>query len=225
MATSRPNKSVINGLTCLQILAGRGCPVGCRELARETGEDPAVINRLLGTLEIMGMAEKTPERKYRPGPALHVLAAQSLRGSKLLPASLPLMDDFLRDGFAVSVGVLWKDQICFLVHARPQQKLISGIGTYDLKPAVESSAGIAILATRSKRMWPKKTRNSIALAKKHGYGELRFPNGEISLGMAVGHPAVAGLAISCRFKSDNKRLDAVERLRTVAETVTHLIGE
>lgn len=225
MTTSRPNNSVINGLTCLQILTSRNKPTGCRELAREINEDPAVVSRLLGTLEMMGMAEKTSERKYRPGPALYILAAQSLRGSKLLPATLPVMDDFLRDGFGISVGILWQNQICFLVHARPEQKLITGIGAYDLQPAIESSAGIAMLARQAKKSWPRKAKPAISEAFTNGYGKLIFPGGETSLGMAVGNPAVAGLAISKIFKNDAACMKALERLKSAADAVTRLIGE
>ena len=221
MTTSRPNNSIMNGLACLQALALGKRAVGCRALARDLELDPTVVNRVLGTLALLGLAERTPNRKYRPGPALHVLAVQSMRGSCLLPAVLPQMEAFLDDGYAVSVGVLWRESICFLLHARPGQSLMAGIGTHDLRPATDSSVGIALLALRSKAEWPQGSRGAILQAERRGYAEIVFPDGQISLGVALNESA--GLAISKRFQNNQDKRDALARLqdatRIIAESI------
>ncbi len=217
MTTSRPNQSIMNGLACLQALAVAGRDVGCRELARALDADPTVVNRVLGTLELLGLAQRTPGRKYRPGPGLHVLAAQSLQGSRLLPAALPQAEELLGEGFAVSVGVLWRDSFCFLLHVRPGQKLLSGIGTHELRPAENSSAGVALLAGRPETDWPEAARPAILAARTHGYAELSFPDGHLSLGTVLDESA--GLAISRRFAGEAEKRAAAHRLQTAAAAI------
>ena len=129
MSTARPNLSMIHGMACLQAVAAAGRPVGTRELARQFGLEHTRIHRAVGTLCLLGLVEQTPDRKYRPGPALHVLAAHSLKGSRLLQAALPVLPAFKEEKFTVALGVLWQNQVCYLIHARPWQKLEAGIGT------------------------------------------------------------------------------------------------
>src|SRR5450432_664771 len=108
---AQPNQSLANGIACLQALTAAEDAIGSRELARRLGLEPTLANRLLGTLAELGLAERTPERKYRPGPGIHVLAAQSLRGSGLLQAALPVIRGLLDEGLAVALGVLWRSDV------------------------------------------------------------------------------------------------------------------
>src|SRR5690348_18426155 len=79
---SQPNQSLIDGIATLQALATSSEPAGCRELARRLGIDATKVNRLLKTLAYLGIARQTADRKYAPGPGMHVLAAQSLFASR-----------------------------------------------------------------------------------------------------------------------------------------------
>ena len=71
--------------------------MGSRELARILGLEPTRVNRLLKTLEHIGLLSQTEKRKYRPGPGIHILAAQSLYSSGLLKAAIENLETFQAD--------------------------------------------------------------------------------------------------------------------------------
>jgi len=91
MLPAQPNQSLIDGLACLQQLASEREPVGGRELARDLGLEPTRVHRLLRTLAHLGLAQQDAQRRYRPGPGIHVLAAQAMFGSGLLRRALPVL--------------------------------------------------------------------------------------------------------------------------------------
>jgi len=66
---AQPNHSLKRGLACLQSVVSSERPVGSREVARLLGEKHTQVNRLLGTLASLGLAECTPDWKVLPGPA------------------------------------------------------------------------------------------------------------------------------------------------------------
>lgn len=209
---AQPNQSLIDGIVCLQSVVAADGPVGSRELARSLGEEHTRISRLLTTLASIGLLERTPSRKYRPGPGVHVLAAQSLQGSHLLAGAMPHLKPLLGRGMTVGLGVLWRRQVCFLFHSRPGQPLEESIGRHQLHPADRSSAGLALLAHAlptagpppSRRRWAAEpavpvTDLDAALegVRRLGYARLRVPEkGLLSLGRTIGDPPVAALAIS-----------------------------
>ncbi len=92
IAPAQPNRSLADGMTVLLQLVSAREPVGSRELARELGFEPTRVNRLLGTLAQLGLAARTADRKYAAGPGIHVMAALSLTGSRLLKAARPWME-------------------------------------------------------------------------------------------------------------------------------------
>ncbi len=151
---AQPNASLITGLECLQALAGSEEPIGSRDLAAHT-RAPSIREStgLLGTLAAMGMAERTPDRKYVPGTGLHVLAAMSLRGSHLLAAALPHLDRLGEAEPAVSValGVLWRRQVAYLFFADPGEPLQASIASRGLYAADQSSIGLTLLAGKDNR--------------------------------------------------------------------------
>jgi len=63
---AQPNLSLINGLTCLQELIASPSLVGSRELARRLGLEPTRVNRLLGTLAQLGLAEPSAGCAQKP---------------------------------------------------------------------------------------------------------------------------------------------------------------
>ena len=93
MLPAQPNRSLMDGIRCLQILSSNPGPLGARELARRLNMETTRAHRLLKTLAHMGMARQNRNAKYMPGPAMHVLAAQSLYSSGLIgKATEPLLD-------------------------------------------------------------------------------------------------------------------------------------
>ncbi|VTM22081.1 Uncharacterised protein [Raoultella terrigena] len=79
--SSQPNQSLIDGIRCLQYLVTSGRAIGCRELARLMGINATRVNRLLMTMAAIGLTQQDEQRRYLPGPGIHALAAQAIRGS------------------------------------------------------------------------------------------------------------------------------------------------
>jgi DNA-binding IclR family transcriptional regulator len=146
---AQPNQSLIDGLAVLAALSGAAEPVGSRELARRLALEPTRVNRLLKTLAALGLAEQDPARRYRPGPAVHVLAAQSLHGSGLIRRALPHLESLHRHAMIVALGVLWRDQVCYLYHGEPGMAAAEALGRIALRPATLTGVGTMLLASRS----------------------------------------------------------------------------
>ena len=143
---SQPNQSLIDGIATLQALATSSEPAGCRELARRLGIDPTKVNRLLKTLAYLGIARQTADRKYAPGPGMHVLAAQSLFASGLIRRALPVLEALRRFGHTVALGVLWEKNVSYLFHAPPGVEASHGLGRIGLLPATTSGIGMVLLS-------------------------------------------------------------------------------
>lgn len=217
------NKSIETGILCLEELAVAGRPVGSRELARRLKLDHAKVHRTLSTLAALGMAQKTVDRKYCPGHGLHALAAYSLKGSRLLQTALPFLDEFRRDGFTVAIGILWREMVCFLLHARPRQELYAGIGTHDLVPLETSSAGIALLAFSEKSGASHSCTGELDATRTRGWARISFPDGTLSIGVPIGVPPVAALAVSKKNLDDAMENYTATRLREVAGAIARAI--
>jgi DNA-binding IclR family transcriptional regulator len=208
---AQPNNSLILGIECLRTIARIGGPVGSRELARRLELTHTRVNRILGTLAYMGLLERDAERRYRPGPALQMLAAQSIMASQLLPAALPVLKQLGRLGHTVALGTLWQGEVCYLFHERPGQSVEDAILRHEIWPADQSSLGIALLAAqpgepdamsivqdpvRARILPGQDVATLVAETRRQGYAALRFTDHTISVGVTVGAPPIAGLAIS-----------------------------
>lgn len=146
---AQPNQSLIDGLACLQEIAVAGEPVGSRELARRLGMEPTRVNRLIKTLAHLGLAAQTASRKYAAGPAIHVLATQTIYASGLLPRAIRIIRHLQRTGCYVALGVLWRDQVSYLFHAEPARPVEEGIGRAGLYPATRSAIGMVLLSAQA----------------------------------------------------------------------------
>jgi len=143
---AQPNHSLIDGIQTLQALATSSEPMGCRDLARRLGLEPTKVNRLLKTLAYLGIARQTADRKYAPGPGMHVLAAQSLFASGLIRRALPVLERLRQFGHTVALGVLWDTSVSYLFHAPPGIEASHGLGRVGLLPATTSGIGIVLLS-------------------------------------------------------------------------------
>jgi len=224
---AQPNRSLVGGLDCLGMLVAAERPVGSRELARELDMEPTRVNRLLGTLAHLGLAERTAGRKYAPGPGLHVLAAMSLRGSRLLSAAMPYLEELGRaePKFKVALGVLWRAHVAYLYFAEPGEVPQVAIASRDLFPAKKSSIGLVMLAAREPeevrelfRGRPgaevKKLLGRLSKARKRGRALVEGH----TLGVPVGDPPVAGLALAGKVNSQN-RTRLVRKLTLAARKI------
>ena len=144
--SSQPNKSIIDGISCLQALASSDQPIGVRELARQLDLQPMKANRVLMTLMAMGLVTQDKKKAYMPGPGIHVLAAQAIHGSSLLSKALPVIEAHLPCDYIISVGVLWRDKVSYLIHAEPNKTFSQSIIHNHLYDASKSTIGLLLLS-------------------------------------------------------------------------------
>jgi DNA-binding IclR family transcriptional regulator len=190
MLPSQPNLSLMHGFHCLQIVVAADRPIGSREVARAAGLEHTRVNRLLKTLAHMGMLRLTPDRKYAPGPGIHLLSAQSLRGSGLLAAALPVLRSLQAPGRLVAFGVLWEDKVCYLVHAPHGTDPADALGAHSPYDAGESIIGLAVLAFLPPESLPRRLdtpelRRTYRRIRETGYAFLRKPDGDLSIAAPV----------------------------------------
>ena len=74
------------------------------------------------------------------------MAAQSMSASGLLRRALPYLKRLCQSERTVALGVLWKDQVCYLFHNSGNNEFADGLGRMQLYPAFNSSIGLALLA-------------------------------------------------------------------------------
>lgn len=226
MVPAQPNQSLIDGLACLQALAGGDGPVGSRELARQLGLEPTRVNRLLKTLAAVGLAQQDERRKYHPGPGIHVLAAQALHGSRLLRDALPALESLHPLGLGVAMGVLWRDRVAYLYHWSPGLTSAQSIGRSGLFPAVESGLGLALLAevgigearSRVGGAWSAALRDRLERARADGFAcTPRALRHDRTVAIALNHDRAA-LGLAGRFP-DRRIPGLVGALRAAVERI------
>ncbi|HEY3332566.1 MAG TPA: helix-turn-helix domain-containing protein [Capsulimonadaceae bacterium] len=234
MLPSQPNQALIDGLAVLQELAVSDGPTGSREMGRKLNLEPTRVNRLLRTLAHLGMASQTADRKYVPGPAMHVLSAQSLFGSGLIKTAIGPLQDLERLGLVVALGVLWRDQVCYLYHAAPGMSASVAVGRVGLFPASQSGIGHALLARMSSddvralygdNLVPGYETVDALIARldidrERGWSHVAQADTDhtSSLGVAVGDPAFTAIALSGSIDEDNCS-EYVAALTTAAKLI------
>lgn len=143
----QPNQSVIDGFRCLQFVVSSEEPCRVTKLAAELDLEKTRVHRLLRTLGHLGLVVQTNGRRYAPGPAIPVLAAQTLHATHFADKALPHLEALRRKvGLTVALGVLWERSVSYLYHGAADAKLEEAIGGHALLPASQSSLGIACLA-------------------------------------------------------------------------------
>jgi DNA-binding IclR family transcriptional regulator len=213
---AQPNKSLQGGLDCLLLLASSDHPLGSTEAARALGMDRTRAGRLLGTLAHLGLATRTGQGKYGPGPGIHALAAMSLRGSNLLKAALPPIRALVEEtGLTVALGVLWRRHVCYLYHGGPDKPVEAAIAGHNLYPAERSVIGQILLAYCAPEDVRKKYEtegrdagwdlegflHNLLEARLRGYAL-----GSNNLAVAIGDAPVAGLALSAGKRIPKRRI-------------------
>lgn len=150
MLPKQPNKSLIDGLRCLQgLVSGKG-PVGMSELAKQLDIESTRVHRLLRCLTHMGYARQNRSRKYIPGPAIYPLTAQMLYASHFMSDAIqPLQDLRKKVPYIVAMGVLWERRVSYLFHARNHTPLEKAIGMNGFWDATDSGIGMAVLSRHS----------------------------------------------------------------------------
>lgn len=234
MLPKQPNQSLIDGLACLQALAVGRQVVGVRSLARELGFEPTRVHRLLKTLASEGFAEQTEDGKYRPGPGIHVLAAQALLGSGLVHVAIPILDRVatsLTDGLIVAMGVLWRDHVCYLYHGTHDRTGAAALGHAVLYPATRSGLGLVLLARQPeavvKELYKDREipgydsvaalQKELARVLKLGYADLTRRADDRALAVGIGEEPTAALTFAGNIPSDIEK--QVATLRAAAAEI------
>lgn len=147
--SSQPNQSLIDGILCFQELTTSDRPLGNKELAEKLEINVVKVNRLLRTLKSIGMAEQNAQKKYMPGPAVHLLAAQSFHSSALFRSATSVAINNSYDDRTLAIGILWNDSVVYMYHASADQNPAQGLGGYHIYHVSQSSIGQVLLAEYS----------------------------------------------------------------------------
>ncbi|EOI3442348.1 IclR family transcriptional regulator [Cronobacter turicensis] len=201
--SSQPNQSLIDGIRCLQYLVSSDRAIGCRELARLMGINTTRVNRLLMTMASIGLTMQDEQRRYLPGPGIHALAAQAIRGSALFSHALPLLERHAPKDVVVALGVLWEDQIIYIYHSTPGSQMSQALAGFRMLPAWQSVIGMSLLAAETDealeaRFTPEQWAQlapHVAQQRERGLVIWRHDDGEVSMAKPLGmHNAAVALA-------------------------------
>lgn len=201
--SSQPNQSLIDGIRCLQYLVSSDRAIGCRELARLMGINTTRVNRLLMTMAAIGLTTQDEQRRYLPGPGIHALAAQAIRGSALFSRALPLLERHAPNDIVVAMGVLWEDQVIYIYHSTPGSQVSQALAGFRMLPAWQSVIGMSLLAAEadtdlqarlSAEQW-EHLQPHLAQQRQSGHVVWRHDDGEISMATPLGsHNAALAFA-------------------------------
>jgi len=229
---AQPVNGLIDGLMLLQELATREEPVSCTELAKELGMETTRMNRLLKTLDFLGMADRTQDRRYQAGPGIHLLAAQTIGQSKLLQVAAAEMDKIEAKGCIKALGVLWRDKVSYFFHKGPETSFVEAIGRHVAYPASRSSIGMALLSELEpfeieelyeSRAIPgfasrRDFEAELEATRARGYGRLETSPGTVSLAFRIPGSTQAAASISGPLKHDSET-KATEALASAAKEI------
>ncbi|SNY65894.1 IclR family transcriptional regulator domain-containing protein [Pantoea sp. GL120224-02] len=227
--SSQPNQSLIDGIRCLQYLVSSDKAVGCRELARQMDMNSTRVNRLLMTMASIGLTIQDEHRRYLPGPGIHALAAQAIRGSSLFAQALPQLEAHAPRDIVVALGVLWEDQVIYIWHSEPGERTSASqaLAGFRMLPAWHSVIGVSLLATESdEQLRPRFTDEQWAqmaplLARKRDANHLIWhrDDGEISMAQPINNNRAA-LAFAKIWQADDAHLQQrVTQLQSLAKVL------
>ena len=230
--SSQPNQSLIDGIRCLQYLVSSGRAIGCRELSRLMGINTTRVNRLLMTMASIGLTMQDEQRRYLPGPGIHALAAQAIRGSALFSQALPLLESYAPKDIVVAMGVLWEDQVIYIYHSEPGTQVTQALAGFHMLPAWQSVIGMALLAAETDEalqqrfvaeQWQQLAPH-IAQQRELGRVVWHHDDGEVSMAKPLGAHSAA-LAFAGMWQVDDNVIDErLSELHTLARRLTQKPG-
>lgn len=230
--SSQPNQSLIDGIRCLQYLVSSGRAIGCRELSRLMGINTTRVNRLLMTMASIGLTMQDEQRRYLPGPGIHALAAQAIRGSALFSQALPLLESYAPKDIVVAMGVLWEDQVIYIYHSEPGTQVTQALAGFHMLPAWQSVIGMALLAAETDEalqqrfvaeQWQQLAPH-IAQQRELGRVVWHHDDGEVSMAKPLGAHSAA-LAFAGMWQVDDSVIDErLSELHTLARRLTQKPG-
>lgn len=206
---SQPILGLIDGIKVLQYLATANNEMSGLAIAQELGIEKTKVNRILKTLNFLGLIYNTKSRKYSLGPAVHVLSAQMLYGSGLIKHSLGSLIELTELNVIVAMGVLWKDKVSYLYHWEPGISGTDGLGRINIFPATQSSIGLILLAEKSDEEIAESIGKenipgfnsyedlmvAVERIRQYKYASTIF-EGRLSIAVKIGTPAYAAIALA-----------------------------
>jgi DNA-binding IclR family transcriptional regulator len=244
MLPKQPNKSLIDGIACLQGVASRSEYIGVSELAQVLDLEQTKVHRLLRTLAHLGFTQQNQSRKYGPGPAIYALAAQALYASHFIRDALgPLEALRAKQPHIVAMGVVWNRRVNYLYHAKRGMPLEEAIGTFGNWPAVDSGIGLAVMAgfedEKIRHLYQGRELEfynnglvglleRLAEVRGHGYAVVETHSGSqyTTIGLALESNPMVGVGVSGRFEThQHERIlgmlrDTVKAIDANAERAT-----
>lgn len=144
----QPNQSLVDGLRVLQFAMMRGNAIGVTVVAEELGMEVTRAHRLLRTLAAIGYLRHVKGRKYAPGPAVPILAAQAIQGTGFVKNIFPILNELHEaTGMLVAYGLLWDRFVTYLYHAKPEVHGGGAFAGHRVVQATESRLGLVMLAS------------------------------------------------------------------------------
>lgn len=236
MLPKQPNKSLIDGIACLQVVASRSEHIGVSEVSQVLGIEQTKVHRLLRTLAHLGFTRQDRSRKYGPGPAIHALAAQTLYASHFIRDALgPLEELRAKQPHIVAMGVVWNRRVSYLYHAKRGIPLEKAIGTFGTWPAADSGIGLAVMAGfneeavrhlyegRELEFFPEGLEGllkRLAEVRELGYATMETHSGEhnTTIGLPLKSNPMVGVGVSGHLRAGQEGR-IFEMLRATAEAI------
>jgi DNA-binding IclR family transcriptional regulator len=181
------------------------------------------VNRLLMTMASIGLTMQDAQRRYLPGPGIHALAAQAIRGSALFSHALPLLERYAPKDIVVAMGVLWEDQVIYIYHSEPGSQVSQALAGFHMLPAWQSVIGMSLLAAESDEALQQRFTSEqwqqlgphVAQQRAQGHVVWHHDDGEVSMAKPLGAHSAA-LAFAGLWQVDDAvvetRLDALNEL-------------
>jgi DNA-binding IclR family transcriptional regulator len=142
----------------------------------------------------------------------------------LIRRAVPHLETLHRHGLIVAMGVLWREQVCYLYHATPGMTQAEALGRVGLFPATRSGIGMALLArSPDLRRFSRELQHDLKIIRGQGYAFVRTGDRTSaqrvhSLGVALPGESATAIALSGRInKSQVPPL--VEDLHRVADLI------
>jgi DNA-binding IclR family transcriptional regulator len=234
---SQPNQSLMDAVRVLQAVTFHSRPVSASEIARDLDVDVTRAHRLLRTLSMLGMTFQSRDKRFSPGPGMHVLAAQSLLNSDLAFCARGPLDQLHRDtGLEVAMGMLWQDYVSYIYHAAPDTPLDAAPGNVSIFPASYSSLGRILMSalpeTQVRLIYAHRPivgyessgiealLADLAAARTAGYSRVlrKTDTGRVTIAIQV--PSRPFAAVGVGGDMEDSRTEAiVERLREAARQI------
>jgi len=228
----QPIQGIIDGIAVLQYLAVSSEPLSGLSISKQLGIEKTKVNRVLKTLSHLEIVYRTKERKYTPGPGMHVLSTQMIFGSGLIQNSLKHLIQLTCIKHIVAMGMLWRDNVSYLYHWTSGISPAEGLGRVSLFPASQSSIGLILLSDKTDKDIRNLYMNNVIPGfrnidqllseldniRKKNYASTYFEE-KRSLAVRVGNPAFAAIALSGKFTpaKDQEYLELLINTKTKIE--------